>query len=194
MLSIIYIWAFLHFEHIICILSMVLQHEVYSLSMTFRHKVSIFWAWCFCILHIHSKFSISVTQSCSLWKSTFVNEDNDKAMTDNTCRLKNLIPFTKTSTGDTYVTTSCCLTICVSYTLPMSRSNVLTTHTQAPSCSIPTQVIKTLSWQNYVCMQVTIMWHARAASNTLSMIASKEREVIHGISWPSHLQFFWLAT
>jgi len=31
---------YLLFEHTICILSMI-QHEVYILSMTFRHKVSI---------------------------------------------------------------------------------------------------------------------------------------------------------
>ena len=59
--------------------------------------------------------------------------------------ITNLDPVRKlkTSTGDMYVTTSCCLNMY--YILQVAQSNVLTAHTQAPSCSIATQILKSPS-------------------------------------------------
>ena len=156
-------------EHF-CILSILYLEWCFSMT-------SIFWAWCFgilcinfthhfCILH-HSKSFISKTESCSLWNSTFnscdsSNQDIQKRMIKSTrtiifCSLKILIPFAKTSTGDTYVTTSYCLPMCIIHRAKWLRSKDCTYSgtkllSSYPSFKEPCD--------GKLCVQVTIMWHA----------------------------------
>jgi len=67
------------------------------------------------VLSEHSEFFIPVTILVTLnpCKSR-PSEGNNQAIKYNFCQLRVLILVANTSTGDTYATTSCCLTMCIS--------------------------------------------------------------------------------
>jgi len=116
-------------------------------------------------LYEHSKFFISVTQSCcSLWISTFSScksrwrhsKENDKATVDNLCQLKILIPFT-----DFYKRHVCYYLSLLSFykwfgaiiDYTYSGTKLLSSY---PSFKEPCH--------GKLCLQVTIMWHALLVS------------------------------
>jgi len=74
------------------------------------------------------------------------SEGNHQAIKDNFCQLTMLISVANTSTGDSYVTTSCCLSMCISnliaYICKWLGAMCSTAHTQAQSCSVTTQLFK----------------------------------------------------
>ena len=144
----------LYFDHGISaqslyILSLMFQHFTHNISLV------IFCILCHSTLKIfeHSKFFISVTQSCSLWNST-CNQDIQKRMIKQSrtipCQLKISIPFTKTCTGDMYVTTSFCLTICTIHFANGSEQCIDCTYSGTNLLN-SYQVLKSPVMANYVC-------------------------------------------
>ena len=139
-------------------------------NVCIQHDVSIFWAWCFSICWLimtwilHNKHSVFVllehrkvfyfcdtillTLEFALWtpviKQSRHPEENDKAISDNFLLVKSLDTIWK----DFYRWHVCNYHLCMCIIhFVMVRSNVLTAHTQAPSCSVATHVLKNLSWQ-----------------------------------------------
>ena len=116
---------------------------------------------------------------------------------DNFCRLKNLDPFTKTSTGDTNVTTSCCVTMCIIHFANGLEQCIDWTYSGTKSLiSYPS--FKELC-HGKLCNNMTCAAGEWAASNTFSMIASKERQGIsrwsgHGISWSLTFTVFLVSS
>ena len=99
-----------------------------------------------------------MTESCSLWNSTLnpcksSDQDLQKGTIKQSrtifCQLAILILVTNPSTGETYVTTSCCLTMCISnLILQKAQSNVLNctySDTRLPNSYPPFKWA--LSWQ-----------------------------------------------
>jgi len=141
------------------ILSMMFQHLL-------THNVLDFAPQTQCIVLLeHRKFFVSVIQSCSFWNFHFellqskLPEENDKAISDNFCRLKVVIPFEKSFTGDMYVSTTCCMCI-IHFAIA------------------PTHLLKNLSWQIMSASHLNMTCTAGewAASNMLHI--SKVREAI----------------
>ena len=127
----------------LCIISMIFQHFAHSiLLMMFLHFVPQF---------------ITVDLYFFNTASLLTLEFHIFAMS--TCNQGQFLPI-KIS-GDMHVTTSCCLTVCISnqiaYILQMARSNALTCiYDQELSCSIATLLLKD-PCRGKLCLQVTKM-------------------------------------
>jgi len=107
------------------------EHSTFDMSI-FGHNVYILrffgtkslYVSMFHITFHHKWNSISLSSD----HKSRPSEGNHQAIKDNFCQLTILISVAKTSTGDSCVTTSFCLSMCISnpiaYILQMARSNV----------------------------------------------------------------------
>ena len=104
------------------------------------------WAYIWAFLHFeYNVYNLKLSGTPYLCSFTphksRPSEGNHQAIAikDNFCQLTILISVANTSTGDTHVTTCCCLSMCSHKWLGAMCS---TAHTPAQSCSVTTQLLK----------------------------------------------------
>jgi len=155
LLSILYMsisvfWAYhLYFKHdglaqSLYILSMMFRHFEYNISLIiFAFFAIAMLLWTQQVLY----FCDTILLTLEFYLQSRHSEENDKEITDNSCRQEILIP----STGDTYVTTSCCWTMCIIHSTNGLQQCIDCTYSGTKSC------------HGKLCPQVT-MWHALLVS------------------------------